>query len=98
VQPDSWRAGKTSSQRGYNYRWQQARERYLELHPLCVMCERNGFVRAATVVDHKIPHRGDQVLFWEETNWQSLCKPCHDIVKAREEAAAARGYQCLPSQ
>lgn len=21
---------------------------------------------------------GDSKLFWDRTNWQSLCKPCHD--------------------
>ena len=31
-----------------------------------------------TVVDHIRPHRGDPVLFWDEKNWQSLCKSCHD--------------------
>ena len=30
------------------------------------------------VVDHIIPHRGDQKLFWDQNNWQSLCKSCHD--------------------
>ena len=32
----------------------------------------------ATVVDHIIPHRGDKRLFWDEKNWQPLCKDCHD--------------------
>ena len=32
----------------------------------------------ATVVDHIKPHRGDAKLFWDETNWQPLCKSCHD--------------------
>ena len=40
---------------------------------------------AATVVDHIIPHRGDKTLFWDETNWQSLCKTCHDGAKQAEE-------------
>jgi 5-methylcytosine-specific restriction protein A len=30
------------------------------------------------VVDHIIPHRGDQYLFWDQENWQALCKDCHD--------------------
>ncbi|MDG3727048.1 HNH endonuclease, partial [Pseudomonas aeruginosa] len=34
--PGSWRTGKTSTERGYDYRWQQAREQYLRDHPLCV--------------------------------------------------------------
>ncbi|MBS6039982.1 MULTISPECIES: HNH endonuclease [Pseudomonas] len=87
VTPGSWRSGMTSSQRGYDYRWQKAREQYLNDHPLCVFCERNGRTTAAKVVDHIIAHRGDMVLFWDQSNWQSLCKTCHDSVKQAEEAA-----------
>ncbi|EGC00370.2 HNH endonuclease [Pseudomonas sp. TJI-51] len=87
VNPSSWRCGKTSSQRGYNYKWQKARERHLLDHPLCVYCARFGRTTAATVVDHVTPHRGDMTLFWDQSNWQSLCKPCHDSVKQAEEAA-----------
>lgn len=86
VTPGSWRSGMTSSQRGYDYKWQKAREQYLRDNPLCVYCDRNGLTVAANVVDHKIPHRGDQQLFWDQDNWQSLCKPCHDSVKQAEEA------------
>lgn len=87
VTPGSWRSGMTSSQRGYNYKWQKARERYLLDNPLCVYCGRSGQVTAASVVDHVIAHRGDMTLFWDQSNWQSLCKPCHDSVKQAEEAA-----------
>lgn len=88
VSTDSWRAGKTSTQRGYGYRWQQARQRYLFDNPLCVYCQREGHVSAASVVDHITPHRGDQVLFWDQANWQPLCKPCHDRIKQREESGS----------
>jgi len=91
VTPGSWRSGMTSSQRGYDYRWQKAREQYLNEHPLCVFCERNGRTAGAKVVDHIVAHRGDMVLFWDQTNWQSLCKPCHDSVKQAEEAAGLGG-------
>ncbi|MES2634034.1 MAG: HNH endonuclease signature motif containing protein [Pseudomonadota bacterium] len=84
----AWRTGKESSTaRGYGYKWQKAREEHLEAHPLCVMCEADGQPTAATVVDHKIPHRGDQKLFWDRKNWQSLCTPCHSGRKQRDEAA-----------
>jgi 5-methylcytosine-specific restriction endonuclease McrA len=43
------------------------------------------------VVDHTIPHKGDQVLFWDRTNWQASCRPHHDIVKQRLEVLFARG-------
>lgn len=37
------------------------------------------------VADHRKPHRGDEALFWDEDNLQTLCKPCHDGAKQREE-------------
>lgn len=89
VESVSWRSDKeTSAQRGYGYKWQKARERYLREHPLCVYCEREGKVTAASIVDHRIPHRGDQQLFWDERNWQSLCSTHHSRDKQREEAQA----------
>ena len=39
----------------------------------------------ATIVDHKIPHRGNYELFWDSDNWQSLCKRCHDSGKKIKE-------------
>lgn len=64
--------------RGYDHRWRKARERYLKTHPLCVRCLEEKRMTKATVVDHIIPHRGDLGLFWDEGNWQSLCKHHHD--------------------
>lgn len=44
--PGDWRADKASStQRGYGYKWQQARAAYLVKHPFCVYC-----LRAAGVI------------------------------------------------
>jgi len=68
----------SASVRGYNGRWEKARTRFLKAHPLCVRCMEQGRLTRATVVDHIIPHRGDAKLFWDEANWQSLCKSCHD--------------------
>ncbi len=87
----AWRAGKTSStQRGYGYAWQKARAAFLLEHPLCVMCAANGRGSPATVVDHRVPHRGDMVIFWDKSNWQPLCRPHHDGHKKAQDAAAAR--------
>lgn len=66
-------------------RWIKRRLVHLSAHPLCEYCRRRGIVRAATVVDHKTPHKGDERLFFDESNWQSLCKDCHDSVKRAEE-------------
>ncbi|WP_330410731.1 HNH endonuclease signature motif containing protein [Lachnotalea glycerini] len=45
---------------------------------MCVRCRERGKLVKATVVDHIIPHRGNEELFWAESNWQALCKNCHD--------------------
>lgn len=77
---------QTSARRGYGSRWQKARLGYLAKHPLCVECAQMGKVTAASVVDHIIPHEGDQTRFWDsENNWQSLCKPHHDAKTARDD-------------
>lgn len=80
----------TSAERGYDHRWRKARAIYLRAHPLCCYCEREGRLTPATVVDHVVPHRGDERLFWREDNWQPLCRRCHDGVKAREESRAGQ--------
>ncbi|UEM09030.1 HNH endonuclease [Bradyrhizobium barranii subsp. barranii] len=42
---------------------------------------------ALLVCDHIKPHRGDERLFWDDANLQTLCKACHDTIKQREEQA-----------
>jgi 5-methylcytosine-specific restriction enzyme A len=37
------------------------------------------------VCDHIKPHRGDEALFWDETNLQTICKSCHDTLKQVQE-------------
>ncbi|MBV4424309.1 HNH endonuclease [Clostridium tyrobutyricum] len=74
-----------AGRRGYNSKWRIARSRYLKAHPLCVRCKEENKLTKATVVDHIKPHRGDRVLFWNESNWQSLCKRCHDIKTMTED-------------
>jgi 5-methylcytosine-specific restriction protein A len=46
-------------------------------HPVMSRCFDEHRVTAATLTDHVVPHRGDQILFWDEANWQSMCGPCH---------------------
>jgi 5-methylcytosine-specific restriction endonuclease McrA len=91
INSTSWRGAKTSAERGYGYRWQQARLVHLRDNPLCVYCQREGRVTAASVVDHIVAHQGNETLMWDRTNWQSLCKPHHDGQKKREEAGGSRG-------
>ncbi|RGP37700.1 HNH endonuclease [Pseudotabrizicola alkalilacus] len=75
----------TARQRGYNAEWEKARKAFLTCHPHCTLCR-----APATVVDHIIPHKGDDALFWNRQNWQPLCKPCHDRHKQRQERSHVR--------
>ena len=88
-------------QRGYGIKWQQYREHWLREFPLCGMrragpsaehseCWRSGRAIAATDVDHITPHRGDQRLFWDQDNHQSLCHTCHSKKTAREDGGFGR--------
>lgn len=45
---------------------------------------------AAQVPDHKVAHKGDEALFWDEENWQPLCIPCNSRKAVREEGAGRR--------
>ena len=69
---------RSAVSRGYDSRWRKVRKVFLQAHPLCVECQKEGRFVKATVVDHVMPHRGDQKLFWDQSNWQPLCKQCHD--------------------
>lgn len=80
----------TAHERGYSAAWQRARAAYLLKHPLCVKHEARGEVVLASVVDHIIPHRGDWTLFWDSSNWQALCKRCHDVKTATEDGGFGR--------
>lgn len=76
----------TARQRGYDTRWDKARAAYLAKHTECVRCG-----APATVVNHKIPHRGDKALFWDRNNWEAVCAPCHNgPIQSEERRAKAR--------
>lgn len=71
--------------RGYTKAWQKASKAFLRKNPLCVLCRKAGYVTPAELVDHIVPHNGNQELFWDVNNWQSLCWKCHSSKTARED-------------
>ena len=73
-----WRVGKNNF---YNDKlWLKTRAKFLAKNKSCKFC---GSV--ATVVDHITPHKGNYALFINDSNWQSLCKLCHDSAKKKAE-------------
>lgn len=57
----------------YDSAWEKYRHRFLAKNNRCYRCG-----SPATVVDHLIPHKGDQKLFEKTDNHIPLCKSCHD--------------------
>lgn len=73
-------------QTGYGRKWRKARTAFITRpeNVLCVQCKAQGHIRRADEVDHIIPHKGDQAIFWNEANWQPLCRMHHSIKTANE--------------
>jgi hypothetical protein len=67
-----------------SYRWKRHAAAHLRKEPLCRDCMAHGTVMPADVVDHIMPHYGNQLSFWLGP-LQSLCKQCHDMHKRRLE-------------
>jgi 5-methylcytosine-specific restriction protein A len=61
-------------------RWRRLRAVVLSEEPLCMCDAHRGldarFISAA--VDHRIPHRGDETLFWDRANLRGLAEVCHN--------------------
>lgn len=83
---------RSASGRGYSSRWRRESKIFLRANPLCAECLKNGKYTQATVVDHIIPHRGDQTLFWDRQNWQPLCAECHTRKTWKEDANPVYHY------
>jgi 5-methylcytosine-specific restriction protein A len=65
------------------------RAQVLEEEPFCRCDVHQGRedAPASTVVDHIIPHRGDEELKWRRSNLRGMAKRCHDAKTAREDGA-----------
>jgi hypothetical protein len=82
-------------------RWRQIRQNQLTIEPLCANCLKHGRVTAATVCDHREPHRGDPDKFWNGP-FQSLCDEapwrCHSrLNRSRSDRRSNRIDQVDPS-
>lgn len=72
-------------------RWRALRAAQLAREPLCKPCLAVGRVTPATVANHRTPHKGDLLLFFDPENLESACAPCHDGPIQRDER---RGFGC----
>lgn len=65
--------------------WRRARKLQLLHQPKCERHLARGKLVFATIVNHRIPHRGNRDLFLDPDNLESVCKDCHDGVIQKEE-------------
>lgn len=73
----------------YGSKWDRERLIFIRAHPLCVMCQEQGRVTAATVVDHIIPHKLKEALRSGDSQ---------AIAKAQNFSGAGRtGKDCVSS-
>lgn len=83
----------------YDHHWREYSKRRLAEHPYCVRCHRLGRLRLAVVTDHIQPHQGDDRLFRDPENHQSLCKRCHDRKTRLEDGGfGATRYSAKPAR
>lgn len=67
-------------------RWKDLRDEVLLRDKyVCQWCGELILNPAKQIAHHKIPHKGDERLFWSKDNLITVCKPCHDGPIAREE-------------
>lgn len=81
-----WRAWYKTARWG-KLRWQVLTEAMFT----CAMCGRVEGDTSKLVADHIAPHRGNEALFWDETQIQCLCKSCHDSTKQALEKSGKLG-------
>tara|TARA_R100001443_G_C3347860_1_gene176103 strand:+ start:1329 stop:1661 length:333 start_codon:yes stop_codon:yes gene_type:complete len=64
-------------------RWRKVRKYFLKRNPICRICEYEGKIKSATVVDHIRPITMGGKEF-DIKNLQSLCESHHNAKSARE--------------
>lgn len=80
---------KTGNTRYDTARWITLRDRFRAEHPFCKNADGpdTRCTQTTDVVDHIIPHRGYERLFFDETNLCGLCYHCHGVKTAKETLA-----------
>lgn len=91
VQPKKARpfssAGRSNSALYATARWRALRKSHIDEYPFCAMCGS----KSGLTVDHIVPPRGNEELFFCPGNLQTLCKPCHRIKTAIEIRERRKG-------
>lgn len=94
VQSQSRDGGKyqrpKSDERYHTWRWTKESRAFREDHPLCVLCLEKGLFVPSEVVDHIVPVAVCKD-FWDQSNWQALCKKCNAIKGNKDKKLIKKG-------
>lgn len=83
------RREQSASARGYDAAWNALRKVFLSdpRNSVCARCFEQGSRTPTDIVDHIVPHRGDDRLRLDINNLQPLCHHHHASEKQRAERA-----------
>lgn len=70
--------GRRAIDKMYDADWEKYRGKFLAINNECYACG-----KPSQVVDHLIPHQGDQKLFEKLDNHIPLCIKCHNTATAK---------------
>ncbi len=98
--PALFARARRSSSLYQTQRWRKERKAFLALHRYCAECGRKGAITTATFVDHVRPHGANDAMFWNQGNWQPLCRRCSNAktgqeIQARIKSRARRGAETV---
>jgi len=82
-QYDKWRV--SSTERGYDYKWQRVRKLKLSLNPLCELCDVNDVVTEASIVHHIKHVDTNPELRLTMSNLTSVCPSCHQQLHTNDD-------------
>jgi len=89
--PKPKQSGRRFKNKWYNTtRWRKLRAVKLSESPLCIICDKEGVITLANVVDHisnvssgDSPAQMEQMM-WDYNNLQSVCDSCHNKKSGKE--------------
>ena len=78
----------------HTWRWTKESKKFRDAHPYCAICWEKGKVVKSEVVDHIIPV-AVCTDFWDQSNWQTLCRRCNMIKGNRDKRKIQKnnGYE-----
>ena len=76
-------------------RYIKLRAAFIRMNPLCAECQRQRLTNLSEELDHIVPFTDAPQRFWDQTNWQALCRACHEQKTGLENRSRFRSVASL---